>query len=415
MAEPDTGAKEQAAQREGQAEHTCDTTKDNDTPRAAPDRAELCDTHRHTVDTARKPSNAPDQAEQTQDGLDKHCDRYWDKLLHLWESSDALVGNLIAHMKQSPEEQFQVAGNDLRRVNEGWQTVSAENHECVNENCRLETGNLTRIIKKNMKILEPKKSIPEEEEEAPSQEQVQERADQEYCAWKDWKERHDKEEKEKVERLRKSKKKEDSWSLYRECTKILKENHTRWMERRADEERKKLEQEKQDRIEDAARKKAGILKKVGKQKIKKETKAECSRRMEKEKKLKGLQKMKSDLWKQRREKDERLRTSWTRIKEAAETAQIWTETSLEEEEGFDEWWGDEVTLTDEERNKLEELETWYTSHLDMTTNGETSPQEDKNQPLGRTSPQENQDQEANSRQPTTTSPTSPCPSKPLHP
>ena len=97
-----------------------------------------------------------------------------------------------------------------------------------------------------MKILVPKKSIPEEEEEAPSQEQVQERADQEYCAWKDWKERHDKEEKEKVERLRKSKKKDDSRSLYRECTKILKENHTRWMERTGDEERKKLEQEKQD-------------------------------------------------------------------------------------------------------------------------------------------------------------------------
>ena len=47
-----------------------------------------------------------DEAEHTHDGLDKHCDRYWDKLLHLWECSDVLVGKLIAHKKESPEEQF---------------------------------------------------------------------------------------------------------------------------------------------------------------------------------------------------------------------------------------------------------------------------------------------------------------------
>ena len=92
--------------------------------------------------------------------------------------------------------------------------------------------------------------------------------------------------------------------LYRECSKILRENHQKWLERKANEQRKKLEEEKLDRLENAARKKTEIKKKFSKPKIKKETKPEYARRMETEKKLKGLHQTKSNLWKQRRDRDE---------------------------------------------------------------------------------------------------------------
>ena len=40
------------------------------------------------------------------------------------------------------------------------------------------------------------------------------------------------------------------------------------------------------------------------------------------------------------------------MKRTAEREQIVAETSLEEQECFEEWWGEELTLTTKERQKL---------------------------------------------------------------
>ena len=84
-----------------------------------------------------------------------------------------------------------------------------------------------------------------------------------------------------------------------------------------------------------------------KTKKKKETKREGTRRLETERELRGLQKMKSDLWKQRRDKDQKIRDSWMQVRRTAEIEAVVTETSLEEEAGYEEWWKEELTLTEE--------------------------------------------------------------------
>ena len=61
-------------------------------------------------------------------------------------------------------------------------------------------------------------------------------------------------------------------------------------------------------------------------------------------------KMRSELWRQRREKDRRLVKVWKEMK------QVWKETSHEEE---DDPLMEELVLTDEERAALQELEKWY--------------------------------------------------------
>ena len=77
---------------------------------------------------------------------------------------------------------------------------------------------------------------PATEEKKKKQEETQEeRKDGAYTAWKDWKERVNKEKEEKEERLRKKEEKENSWKLYRECDRILRENYQKWQERKISE------------------------------------------------------------------------------------------------------------------------------------------------------------------------------------
>ena len=115
--------------------------------------------------------------------------------------------------------------------------------------------------------------------------------------------------------------------------------------------------------------------------------------MEKEKKLKGLQKMKSNLWKQRRDKDEMIRDTWKNVRRAAEIEEIWTETSLEEQEDFEEWWGEQLTLITEERQRLEELERWHRTLHHSATMRPSSQQEESDNPREEdSSPQEDQAQ-----------------------
>ena len=127
--------------------------------------------------------------------------------------------------------------------------------------------------------------------------------------------------------MRKKEEKENSWKLYRECDRILRENYQKWQERKISENLRKLEEEKADRLATATKKKSEVLKKL--RKPKKETKSETTRRLEKEKKLKGMQQMKSNLWKQRRDQDQAIRDTWMQVKEAAKHENIRTGTSLE--------------------------------------------------------------------------------------
>jgi hypothetical protein len=61
-----------------------------------------------------------------------------------------------------------------------------------------------------------------------------------------------KREKERNAKITASRKKEDGWALYRECTAIMRENKTKWLER---SEMERVEQEKQERLEIARMKK----------------------------------------------------------------------------------------------------------------------------------------------------------------
>ena len=139
------------------------------------------------------------------------------------------------------------------------------------------------------------------------------------------------------------------------------------------EKERELEEEKADRLASAAKKKSEIVKKTKK---KKETKSECTRRLETERKLKGLQKMKSDLWKQRRHKDQMIRDSWMQVRRTAEIEAVVTETSLDEEAGFEEWWKEELTLTEEDRKKLQELEEWHRTFQQSASLRPSSQQEE---------------------------------------
>ena len=130
--------------------------------------------------------------------------------------------------------------------------------------------------------------------------------------------------------------------MQRECTRILSENHTSWLERRKEELERR---EKLERLE-----KVAILKKKIVIKKKKETKKEMLTRLEKEKKEKGFNKIRSQLWRQRREKDGKLVRLWQHTEKTC-----LEKTCLEEEDA----WLEELTLNDEERELLTKLETEY--------------------------------------------------------
>ena len=196
--------------------------------------------------------------------------------------------------------------------------------------------------------------------------------------------RHEKEENMKKTRLEESLKKEKQWDLCRECYKLLEENKTRWLERRESEKQKILEIEKEDRLQQAKNNK-------WKEKQRKETKPEYSRRLEEEQRLKGKQKMMSNLWKQRREADGRLVTTWNVMKKKLTGDQEEENSCMfaSHEEGDDrtgtdtEPWEEEIVLSETERRKLTELEEWYAEHWKKNQPGGTSSQEEQDSPVPR--------------------------------
>ena len=217
------------------------------------------------------------------------------------------------------------------------------------------------IISKNIHKI--RQTIRQEDPSCQKEEIEPERQDTAYMAWKDWTKREADRLEERKNNLREAAKKEKSWNLYRECTRILEENRERWMARKKEEEeQRRLETEKQDRL-----KKAGNKKQQSERKLKesltntkkKETKLECSRRLEEKKKLDGKLKMRSELWKQRREKDGKLVRVWKEMKKETDRTLDIRGNNSHSSHAEDDPWMEEITLTDQERTKLEELEKWY--------------------------------------------------------
>ena len=147
---------------------------------------------------------------------------------------------------------FQAAGYETSKIRKEWKFFSDAKQNCDKERCKSETEEMSKIIVKNMKKTLPEISSPEEETNL---------QDKEYLAWKNWLERNEQEKQERQERLEDAKRKEENCSLYRECSRIIQENQTRWLERRENERQKRLEQEKKERLAEAARKKVNTWKK----------------------------------------------------------------------------------------------------------------------------------------------------------
>ena len=193
---PNHTRREGRAEQQAKPQPCADQAEQTDTTNATPRQAEQCPSLGKTA--------VPGRVEQHHD-LEWNRSRYWSELLELWERSDALICELITHMKEKPGEEFQKAGNTTRRVHEDWQKLSTTNHSCQQEVCIEDTENLRKIIGRNLRRLSPP-TIPEEDHPANEEDRQKspvERTDTEYLAWKEWKERTARDREDKEERLRK--------------------------------------------------------------------------------------------------------------------------------------------------------------------------------------------------------------------
>ena len=314
------------------------------------------------------------------------CDKRWENLLQLWRNTDKHVRRLIAHAQGGQPDGYQMGGKVLKKLQSEWNSLTMQEHHCNSQVCEEEDGKMLEITKRNLSRISQETSLQEEQTS-----QEEERTDREYTEWKDWKIREATRQTIRLGRLEESKRKEEYWALYKECNSIMEGNRKTWLERKEAENLRRLEEEKMDRLEMARLKKTKSRNNAGEEEIqdshvkkKKETKEDYTRRMEEKKRLEGKQKMKSDLWKQRREKDGRLVCVWKSVKQKEED----DETNKEQrhsslQEGTEDPWLEEIVLTQTERKKLSELEQWYSrTELNPTSNSIPSTQR-RNQPPGR--------------------------------
>ena len=181
------------------------------------------------------------------------CDLRWSQVLEIWGESDTIIEELITQAKGGPLAEYQKDGTRRMRLEKRWKAMAGTEHECGKMVCEEEDRKLLEITRRNLDKLE------QHEKETSSQEDQedgnQERNDEEFMEWKRWKEREVIRKKEREERINAQQRKEDGWALFRECTAIMIENKTRWMERREIERVERLEREKQERLEIAKKKK----------------------------------------------------------------------------------------------------------------------------------------------------------------
>ena len=123
---------------------------------------------------------------------------------------------------------------------------------------------------------------PQEEEDNCQKE----RDNEGFMEWRAWQER-DRTRRLEEDRLKnEAARRKASWALYRECSRLVDENHARWLERKIAEDTRRLEEEKASRLAEGKLKRTKLLKKM-EDKKKKETKPEATRRLEEKKNKKG--------------------------------------------------------------------------------------------------------------------------------
>ena len=313
----------------------------------------------------------------------------------IWQQSDKIITKIIAVAKEGPLSTPTVQPAEIDEVNQlemRFEQSTACSTKCHNIKCHTDRDRLLRIVDRNLdkihknvsshqeysspqkapenEVLRPSKlsrlSNPtyieaaaemsnKEDTESPegnqdhmnfSSPQEEERSDPEYLEWKKWTQRHEERLQERNTNLEEAGRNSESSALYRECAELLRRNHSKWLERQQEEKERQYLEEKEMRISINSTKKKLLLEKLNK---KKETIAEKSRRLETERKMAGRDKMRSALWRQRREKDGTLIEVWKNIRMEKD------KTSLEEEDK----WMEELTLSEEERAALEALENTY--------------------------------------------------------
>ena len=157
------------------------------------------------------------------------CNPRWDLLLKLWSESDSLVRDLIAIAKGGPHEEYQQEGKRTKRLENEWRNLAGIKHGCGKRVCQEEDEKMLEITRRNLDRLEQAQketSLQEHQEQGGL-----ERTDKGYQEWKEWKDRDMRRERERNDKITASRKKEEGWALYRECTAILSENKTKWLER----------------------------------------------------------------------------------------------------------------------------------------------------------------------------------------
>ena len=189
--------------------------------------------------------------------------------------------------------------------------------------CTQDRDKLGKLIVKNIKNLSQHTPDPEQENHSSRQEdqhlsqQDENRTDAGYMEWKAWCTRDKNRMETELEQKELAAKKTATWALYRECERLVQENKNNWHERQEGERLRRLEEEeKVKRISEAENKKKKLSSKFSSRKAaapKKETKLELTRRLEEKKKLEGKLRMRSELWRQRREKDGKLLSVWKEV------------------------------------------------------------------------------------------------------
>ena len=317
-----------------------------------------------SMPTEQQNPNMPDEEQAA------GCAQRWSQVLDLWRESDQRIEEMITQAKGETPAWHKKEGEDTKRLEQRWEEMSRTDHECEEEICKEEDKQLLEITRRNLAKIKNQEARDQEDRVDNG------RNDEEFMEWKGWHEREEMKRKEKEERLQAKKRKEDGWALVKECTAILEENKTIWKERREWEKRERLEQEKDERLEMAKRKKEDYRKtRTVSHKVTRGGKKEVKAKLESRKRLEGISLMKSNMWKQRREKDGRLVTVCKEIKRKMteeegikedqpqgrqETSQEEDqETSLQINEDMEDNWLAELLLTEDDRRKLKEMEDWW--------------------------------------------------------
>ena len=295
-----------------------------------------------------------DQAEHSTHTHSSECTARWGDSMARWERSDKVLRRIINHANKN-NLPYQLAGKEMEWLEKKEKKIGIEQEppDCNLEECKKDIRRLEGITTKNWKNITMATSLQEEPQE-------QEREDPGYKGWKEWKTREDSRIEEREGRLERQRLKNEYWALHRECTKIMEENKSRWLERKENERKRVLEEEKADRLMKVRKKqdaiKAKSLKKPKSEGEEMEKAARHTRRQENKERerLKGKQAMMESMWKQRREKDQRLVTAWSQKKLDKLDGNPKENKSSLEEDGI---WMEEAarSLNVEERSSLEEL------------------------------------------------------------